>query len=131
MLQLRSSGSVKTISLNRDEVLASLTAIAARICGEHSEVVSIRLFGSMARGDQVGTSDADVLIVLRRAEPGDPLEWIRTFYGYFLLPIAVDLLVFSEAQVADRLQSGDPWFTALWKESLDLNAKTPSRENAK
>ena len=63
MLRERSSGSVKIISLDRDELLARLATIATRIRARHPEVREVRLFGSLARGDQTGTSDADLLIV--------------------------------------------------------------------
>ena len=127
MLQLRSSDFVRTISLERDEVLSALSAVAARILKERPEVVSVRLFGSIARGDQVGTSDADVLIVLRAGTQGDPIDWIRTYYGYFRLPVPVDLLVYSEDQVAGRLNAGDPQFTRLWTESLNLSEPIATR----
>ena len=127
MLQLRSSDSVKTIYLERDEVLSALSAVAAKIREERPEVVSVRLFGSIARGDQVGTSDADVLIVLRAGTQGNPVDWIRTYYGYFRLPVPVDLLVYNEDQVAGRLNAGDLQFTRLWTESLDLYEHIPTR----
>ena len=120
MLQLRSSGSVKTISLDRDRVLSELKSVASRVCREHPEVASIRLFGSLARGDHVGTSDVDILIVLLGGEAGDPLERIRAYLGCFKLPVAVDLLVYTEDDVADRIRSCDPQFERLWSESLDL-----------
>lgn len=120
MLRLRSSDSVRTISLERGEVLKALRAIAHRICQERPEVVSIRLFGSLARGDQVGTSDADVLIILRSGTEGDPVGWIRSFYGYFRLSVPVDILVYTEDQVAERLKERDPQFMRLWTESISL-----------
>ena len=123
MLQLKSSDSVTTIYLDRTEVLAALRDAAARIRKEHPEVSSVRLFGSVARGDHVGTSDADILIVVRAGEPGDPLAWIRAFYGYFRLAVPVDILVYSEDQIARRMQSADPQFARLWKESLELHSE--------
>lgn len=123
MLRLKSSGSVTTISVDRTEALAALRAAAVRIRDEHPEVVSVRLFGSLARGDHTGTSDADILIVLQQGLAGDPLAWIQTFYGYFSLPVPVDILVSDEAQAARRLGSGDPQFGRLWNESLNLLAQ--------
>jgi len=82
MLQERSSGSVKIIWLDRSEVLARLHAIAHRNGEEHGEVRQVRLFGSLARGDQVGASDADVLIVLHSDTKGNFLERIQRFYSY-------------------------------------------------
>ena len=120
MRQQRSSGSVQIISINRDELLARLSAIAARICAEHPEVQSVRVFGSIARGDQVGTSDVDVLIVLLGTEQKDTLEQIRRFYPYFDLPIDVDVLVYTEDDIARRLQAGDPFMVRAWEESRPL-----------
>ena len=120
MLQLRSFGSVKTIFVDREKVILALRAIAERVCKLHPEVCSIRVFGSIARGDQVGTSDVDVLVVLRGGERGDPLEWVRAFYPYFDLPMPVDLLVYNEDQISRRLDSKDPGFAQIWRESLPL-----------
>jgi predicted nucleotidyltransferase len=120
VLRQRSSDSVKITSIDRDELLAALSAIAGQICAEHPEVKSVRLFGSIARGDQVGMSDVDVLIVLRGGEQVEPLQQIRLFYPYFDLPIGVDLLVYTEEQIARRLQAGDAFMTRLWEESRAL-----------
>ena len=116
----RSSGSVRIISIDRDELLAQLGAIAGRICAAHPEVQSVRVFGSVARGDQVGTSDVDVLIVLQGAGTKDALEQIRRFYPYFDLSIGVDVLVYTEDDIARRLQAGDPFMTQVWEESRPL-----------
>lgn len=119
MLRMKSSGSVTTIWLDRAAVLVALRAAAAVIREEHPEVVGIRVFGSIARGDHTGVSDADVLICVRDGTPGDFFERIRTFSPYFRLPIAVDVLVYDETQLASNLRS-DPRFQQLWRESLDL-----------
>jgi predicted nucleotidyltransferase len=107
--------------LDRGELLARLRAIAHRICANHQEVIQVRVFGSVARGDQTGTSDTDILIVLHGCEPGDPLEQIRLFYPYFDLPIGTDLLVLTESQIADRLQADDVFMTQIWNESQSLS----------
>jgi len=120
VLRTRSSASVKIISIDRDELLSRLKAIATQLCARHPEVSSVRVFGSLARGDQVGTSDADVLIVLHGGGQEDPLEQIRKFQPYFDLPIGVDLLVFSEGQIANRLQAGDAFMAHIWQESWPL-----------
>jgi predicted nucleotidyltransferase len=120
VLRQRSSSSVKIISIDRDELLTALSAIAGQICAEHPEVKSVRVFGSIARGDQVGTSDVDVIIVLRGGEQGELLQQIRLFYPYFDLPVGVDLLVYTEEQIARRLQAGDAFMTRIWEESRAL-----------
>jgi uncharacterized protein len=98
MLRERSSDSVRKISLDRTELLRALAAIAAAIRADHPEVASVRLFGSVARGDHTGTSDLDIVVVLRGDPHFDPLELARSFYRYFTLPVPVDILVCSEAR---------------------------------
>ena len=120
MLRQTSSGSVKIISLDRSELLSRLRQVADRIRAEHPEVTDVRVFGSIARGDHVGVSDVDVLIVLRNGELADPMEQIHTFYPYFDLPIGVDLLVYSFEQLEQRLEVGDPFLEQVWGESLPL-----------
>jgi hypothetical protein len=120
VLQQRSSGSVRIISIDRDELLARLRDIARRLCAERPEVAEVRVFGSIARGDQVGTSDVDVLVVLEGCVSGDPIEQSRLFCTYFDLPIGVDVLVYTQGQLARRLQSGDAFVKRMWHESLAL-----------
>lgn len=120
MLQQRSSGSVKIISINRDELLSRLRDVARRIYAEHPEVLSVRVFGSVARGDCVGTSDVDVLIVQKGDVGGNPLERARRFYPYFDLPIGVDLLVWTAEALAWQLHSGNAFFVRVWEESVAL-----------
>jgi predicted nucleotidyltransferase len=120
MLRETSSASVKFISIQRNELISALTSIAAQIGREHPEVKSLRLFGSVARGDQVGTSDADVMLILRGDETFDTLEAIRAYLPYFKLPLGVDVLVFSEADIERRLKSDDRFMQQIWAESLIL-----------
>jgi len=111
--------SVRIISLDRNELLAELSRIAGQIRAAHPEVADLRIFGSLARGDQTGTSDVDILIVLR--EPfGDPVEQARRFYSYFDLPVGVDLLVLDGDQVLRRQKAGDPFIRRVWQEGVRI-----------
>ena len=44
-------------------------------------------------GDQTGTNDRDVLIVIEYDKPGNPIEQIQRFYPYFDPPLGSDLVV--------------------------------------
>ncbi len=88
-----SSGSVKTISLDRQEVIGRLHNMAQQLIVEHPEVAEVRLFGSLARGDQTGISDADVLVILHSAVSKDPHVRALTYLPYFDMERGVDLLV--------------------------------------
>jgi predicted nucleotidyltransferase len=120
MLQHRSFDSVEIISLDRDKVLDALRRVARRIRAQHPEVVDVRVFGSLARGDQVGTSDVDILIVLEDGELEDPIERIQRFYPYFDLPVGVDLLVMTREPWAQRLQDGDVFAERVSREGVAL-----------
>ncbi len=120
MLRQRSSGSVKIISIDRDKLLARLRQIAGQICVEHPEVAEVRVFGSIARGDQVGTSDVDVVIVVQDGDLEDPLQRACSFYPYFDLPIGVDLIVYTQDYLERRLKAGDPFVERMWRESQVL-----------
>lgn len=120
MLQEKSFGSVKIISLNRVALLAKLRGISQEVCNLHPEVVSIHLFGSLARGDHVGTSDVDVLILVREVGDANPVDLILRYYPYFRLPVGVDLLVLEARSFQDRLRSGDAFVTRLWGECLAI-----------
>jgi predicted nucleotidyltransferase len=120
MLQHRSFDSVEIMSIDRNKVLDALRGVARQIRALHPEVLDVRVFGSLARGDQVGTSDVDVLIVLEDGEPGDPIEQARRFYPYFDLPVGVDLLVMTRERWARRLQDGDVFAERIGRESIAL-----------
>jgi predicted nucleotidyltransferase len=117
---VRSSSSVKFISLNQDSLRARLQQIVARMKAERPEVEEVRLFGSLARGDATGTSDVDILIVLSHAPDADPHRRIITFLPYFDLDRGADLLVLTHAELNRRLSDGDPFLRHVWDESVDL-----------
>jgi predicted nucleotidyltransferase len=117
---VRSSGSVKIISLDRESLLAKLRQIAATIRAEHPEVASVRLFGSLARGDHTFTSDVDVLILLHDTTKTDPLRRILTFLPYFDLARGSDVLVYTLAELEGRLSAKDHFMQRIWSEGIPL-----------
>jgi uncharacterized protein len=68
VVHVRSSASVKIMSLDTDEVITRLRKKAREALELNKEIVSVWLFGSLARGKALPGSDADVLIVLERSE---------------------------------------------------------------
>lgn len=120
MLPKASSSSVKIISLDREKLLANLHRIADKIKHEHPEVAEVRLFGSLARGDQTGTSDADILVLLDHTNENDPHRRILTFLPYFDLGRGVDILVYTRDELEQRLSKDDRNLKRIWLESRSL-----------
>ncbi|MDI6873988.1 nucleotidyltransferase domain-containing protein [Candidatus Solincola sp.] len=90
MRQIRSFGSVVSIWLDREAAIEKLKAVAMRLKGSCPEVKEIRLIGSLARGDHIGTSDADILIVLHQSEL-NPVDRLKRYLPFFDLDLAVDV----------------------------------------
>ena len=61
----RSYGSVRIAFLNLDKAVAELAECAQKLIDQNERVVAVGLFGSLARGDALPSSDADLLIVLK------------------------------------------------------------------
>lgn len=63
-----SSDSARIIWLDRQGVLAQLRRAVSELATAHPEIERVLLFGSLARGEAVPGSDADLLIVLTGSE---------------------------------------------------------------
>ena len=116
----RSCGSVRIVSLERDSLLEQLRQIAALIRAERPEVAEVRLFGSLARGDQHGTSDVDVLLLLHASEETDWHRRILAYLPYFDIGRHADVLVYTTAEVEERLAAGDKFLQRIIAESIPL-----------
>lgn len=101
-MQKRSYGSVTVFWLDRARAVRELEDRARRLRAERSEVERVVLFGSLAEGRAVPSSDADVLVLARGRLPrlherGAPYE------PYFArLGIPVDLFVYTPEE-AERV----------------------------
>lgn len=105
MRQVISSGSVKAIWLNRGDLLGKLQQIAGEALIAFPEIIEIRLFGSLARGDHTGLSDADIFILTGSTEP-NPLERMKPYFVFFSerSGIAVDIIA-ATPQESEDLQN--------------------------
>jgi len=68
---VRSSGSVKAIYLDREKVLEEVKRASRIVKKTQPFVKDVFLFGSLARGEEHGLSDVDILVIvdsLRREE---------------------------------------------------------------
>ena len=93
--------------LDRDRVLEELREAVSRLKGERREVVSVYLFGSLARGDYSGGSDADILVVVEDT-PLPFVDRIIEYRRYFLdCSVPVDVLVYPRKELEERDPFGD------------------------
>lgn len=90
-------------SLDIRTVRDALKQYALRL-GERPEVRCVILFGSLARGNCTGTSDADLLVVVEAAS--EPFLRRAVAYADPFLPVPVGLFVYTVDEVREALRSG-------------------------
>ncbi|MEJ5376123.1 MAG: nucleotidyltransferase domain-containing protein [bacterium] len=91
-MQRRSFGSVRIAFLDKNRAVAELIQCAQRLMVEDHRVLCVGLFGSLARGEAVPSSDADLLIVLKEHSMGLWFERISEYadaFGSCSLPVEV------------------------------------------
>lgn len=99
MLHVRSLGSAKIISLDVESAREKLRKIARNLSEQDENVLSVWLFGSVARGDALPGSDADILIVLNESVLPLP-ERMTQFMDYFAgLGIGIDIFPLTEKEL--------------------------------
>lgn len=95
MQQIKSLGSAKIISLNKEIVLREIKKIAEKIKEEEKgNILDIIIFGSIAKNNYTGTSDVDIVIILKESDLSF-IERIVKYRKYFDLDIGVDLFVYT------------------------------------
>ena len=105
-MRRKSSLSVEDIWPEYREWIEALEDIARFIVQSNPNVRRVLLFGSMARGTADRRSDADVAIILKE-DHRRPLDRIPEFLRYFIeAPMPVDVLVYTEDELAQMLREG-------------------------
>lgn len=84
-------------TLDAEAVLSNLSDWARKV-GQDPNVLKIILFGSLARGDQSGASDADVLVIVERSSAG----FLERPLGleHPRVPVPVDFFVYTAEEAA-------------------------------
>lgn len=111
---------VRVFRLDRDGVLARLRERARALVHERADVLEVRVFGSLARGDAGPGSDADVLIVLRDGaapflERIPPLARALSGAG-----IGCDIVAYTEAELIASQARADRFARTIHDEGLVL-----------
>ena len=113
--------SVTVRYLDSEKVLAELREIAARIGAAHPEVLEVRLFGSLARGERNPYADADLLIVLDASHV--PYRDRPPLYKPVGAPVPMDLIVCTQAELNRELAAANPFVLGILAESLMLHSR--------
>jgi len=111
---------VRVFRLDRDGVVARLRERARDVLARSPDVIEVRLFGSLARGDAHPGSDADLFVIVRDGarpflERLPPL--MRLFSG---VGIGCDVIAHTESEARASRARRDAFARAVFDEGLVL-----------
>ena len=100
VIRKQSFGTVKVFWLDRSLLKSRIMQAARSLSRDHEDVVQVVLFGSVASGRAVPSSDADILVVVR--DSNTPfLDRAVLFRDYFTeIGVGVDLFVYTQEEVS-------------------------------
>jgi len=116
---VKSLGGVKVISIDKNKLLKELKKISKSIKKENKDVCNIRIFGSIAKEEEIGTSDLDILIILKDTKE-EMIKRCLKYRKYFNIPIAVDVLVFTKKEIKKMTEDGNFFVQNILKESFPI-----------
>ncbi|HEU67983.1 MAG TPA: nucleotidyltransferase domain-containing protein [Candidatus Acetothermia bacterium] len=99
--------SVRVTWLDRPGTIARLREAVAALARDHPEVERVVLFGSLARGEAVPGSDADLLVVLSDS----PLPFLERIPAYTPrgCGIGVDVFPYTQAELGRMMEEENPF----------------------
>ncbi|MFX0114539.1 MAG: nucleotidyltransferase domain-containing protein [Candidatus Hodarchaeota archaeon] len=103
--------------INYLEILTALRNYAADLIRSGMAEL-VLLFGSLARGDYTGSSDADFLIIAKNAAKCQ----LDRYSAYLdpTLPIEISLIILLQNECCVRLGTGDPFLVTVISEAALL-----------
>ncbi len=98
MIQTILSGSVKVYSIDREKLIENIKMLSHEIKTKFNYVRNIVVFGSIAKNNQRGTSDVDLIIVVDKLNKENFWEIYGELYNFIATKIdaALDLIVMDE-----------------------------------
>jgi len=116
----KSYDTVKIKSLNKNKVLRKLKHVASGIIKEESKVMEISLFGSLARGNYTGRSDADILIILKE-DSRRFIDRIPHYLASFLYAdVPVDVFPYTEEELKQLGMGGNLFIKGILNDKIIL-----------
>jgi predicted nucleotidyltransferase len=107
-MQIKSSGSVKIISLDIPSILERLTVRARELKQRDHRVREVYLFGSLAKGTTLPGGDADILIVLSDSDKSI-IDRVADYMDSFSrVGLAVDIFPYTEAEMKRFSEEQNP-----------------------
>ncbi len=95
-----------------------LRVVARQMKARHPEIEQVLLFGSLARGEAVPGSDADLLVVLSSAS--QPFMERVPRYLPTGMPVGVDVFPYTQEEIDRMLAEGNHFIEQAMKDGMPL-----------
>lgn len=113
--RLSKTARVKYLRIAKERVLKELKEYAFSL---KEEALLVLLFGSLAKDTYTGSSDADLLIVVKDT-PLTPLERLPLFMP-LNLSVTVEPKVYTKKEILKMAKEGRRWLTEILSSSIPL-----------
>ena len=127
-IQEISSPSVRVFWLDQNQVRSCLQQAVQRMVENHPEVEEVWLFGSLARGDAVPGSDADLMVLI--SESHLPFLERPLYYQLDFCGVGTDVLVYSRAELNRMQSAGNHFFQTVRSEGICLFRRSTFSEKS-
>jgi predicted nucleotidyltransferase len=109
---------VKVISFDAELARRRIAQAVSELARRRPEIDRVVLFGSLARGDAVPGSDADLVIVLARSDR--PFRDRIPLYIPEGCPVPVDVFPYTREECAAMLESGHGFLRRVLAEGIPI-----------
>ena len=106
--------------LDRQAIVEELRTRARKLVDDRADVLEVRLFGSLATGNAVPGSDADIIIVLSASREPFVERIARCAPVFEGSGIGCDVLAYTVLELADLRKAGNAFLERAWAESIPL-----------
>ncbi len=122
------SDSVRITWFDRERTLDALRSAVRELASSHPEIEAVILFGSLARGEAVPGSDADLLIILS----GSDLPFLERIPRYVPSSCGLDVDVFpyTVREVHRMLREGNRFIKRALEEGIELYRRDKEKGRA-
>lgn len=127
LLRTVSSGSARITWLDREAARCAVARAVRRLARRRPEIQGVLLFGSLARGDAVPGSDADLLVVL----DGSDLSFFERMPRYLpdFCGIGMDVFPYTAAELERMQGDGNAFIRAALGEGRVVFRRRASPRN--
>ncbi|MBI2830062.1 MAG: nucleotidyltransferase domain-containing protein [Chloroflexi bacterium] len=128
-MEIHSIGSVTIIWLDRKAAVQAVKQAVRRLARRRPEIRKVVLFGSLARGDAVPGSDADLLVVL--ADSDRPFLDRMPLYRPTRVPVGVDVFPYTEEELTEMIKESNAFVKRALSEGMVIFERRGENGTAK